>query len=369
MVRQLTDLVARKDPEAANYVHWGATSQDALDTGLVLQLRDSLDWMEPRAQAFGDAIANLVDRHRDTLMPARTLLQHALPTTFGLKAAGWLDALGRHRVRLREIRRRDLTLQFGGAAGTLAALREKGIAVAGQLAHELKLPLPDAPWHSHRDRFADAAAKLGLLTGTLGKIARDITLLMQTEVGEVREPAGDDRGRSSTMPHKHNPVGSVVALAAATRVPGLVATMLSATVMEHERGVGGWHAEWETLAEIVTLTAGSLNHMIDVVSGLQINAETMMQNMRQMQGQIMAESVTTAIAEHLGRGNAQAIVEEVCTRASADGIELRAALANDGRVTQLLAIADIDRLLNPRNYLGASSSIIDRILTSWHENK
>jgi 3-carboxy-cis,cis-muconate cycloisomerase len=171
------------------------------------------------------------------------------------------------------------------------------------------------------------------------------------------------------MPHKHNPVGSVVALAAATRVPGLVATMLSATVMEHERGVGGWHAEWETLAEIVTLTAGSLNHMIDVVSGLQINAETMMQNMRQMQGQIMVESVTMAIAEHLGRGSAQAIVEEVCARASADGIELRAALANDGRVTQLLAIADIDRLLNPRNYLGASSSIIDRILTSWHENK
>src|SRR5262245_4395894 len=276
MVQQLTALVATEDPEAARYVHWGATSQDAIDTGLVLQLRGAFDWMEPQLHALGDAIANLAERHRETPMVARTLLQQALPTTFGLKAAGWLDAVARHLVRLREIRGTDLTLQFGGAAGTLAALREKGPAVASALADELKLPQPNAPWHSHRDRLAEVAAVLGLLAGTLGKIARDVTLLMQTEVGEVREPSGNDRGRSSAMPHKHNPVGSVVALAAATRVAGLVSTMLTATILDHERGVGGWHAEWETLADIVTLTGGSLLQMSGIVSELQIDSDAML---------------------------------------------------------------------------------------------
>jgi 3-carboxy-cis,cis-muconate cycloisomerase len=369
MVQQLTALVASEDPEAARYVHWGATSQDAIDTGLVLQLRDAFDWMEPRLHALGDAIAKLADRHRETLMVARTLLQSALPTTFGLKAAGWLDAVARHVVRLREIREKDLTLQFGGAAGTLAALHEKGPAVASALADELKLPLPNVPWHSHRDRLAEIAAVLGLLAGTLGKIARDVTLLMQTEVGEVREPSGNDRGRSSAMPHKHNPVGSVVALAAATRLPGLVATMLAAMTSEHERGVGGWHAEWETLADIVTLTGGSLLHMSGVISGLQIDDDAMTKNLHRTHGQIMAEAVATGLAEHLGRANAHMIVEEACAKAAANGSELRDALAGDARVTQALPVADLERLLNPRNYLGSSETLIDRILASWHVAK
>ena len=368
-VKQLTALVAREDPKAAGFVHWGATSEDVIDTGFVLQLRDAFDRMEPQLQSFGDAIARLVDSNRETLMVARTLLQQALPTTFGLKAAGWLDAVGRHRTRLREIRRRDLTLQFGGAAGTLAALGEKGLAVASALAYELNLPQPNAPWHTHHDRFAEVAALLGLITGTLGKIARDVSLLMQTEVGEVQEPSGHNRGGSSTMPHKHNPVGSVVALAAASRVPGLVSSMLAATILEHERGIGGWHAQWETLAEIVTLTAGSMLHMTEVVSGLHIDAEAMGQNLERTRGQIMAEAVVTAMAEHVSRGDAQAIVEEACSRAEAEGTGLRAALAGDRRVTQMLAIADLDRLLNPRNYLGSSAQMIDRVLASWNETK
>jgi 3-carboxy-cis,cis-muconate cycloisomerase len=368
-VQQLTALVAREDAEAARYVHWGATSEDVIDTGCVLQLRDAFDRIGPQLQTFGDALARHVDSNRETLMVGRTLLQQALPTTFGLKAAGWLDAVGRHHTRLREIRRRDLTLQFGGAAGTLAALGEKGLAVAGALADELQLPQPDAPWHSHHDRFAEVAALLGLITGTLGKIARDVSLLMQTEVGEVQEPSGHNRGGSSAMPHKHNPVGSVVALAAATRVPGLVSTMLAATILEHERGVGGWHAQWETLAEIVTLTAGSLLHMSEVVSGLRIDAETMRQNLERTRGQIMAEAVATGIAERVGRNDAQAIVEEACARAAAEGTGLRDALVSDRRVTQVLAIADVDRLLDPRNYLGSSGQIIDRVLASWHETR
>jgi 3-carboxy-cis,cis-muconate cycloisomerase len=365
LVQQLTALVAAEDPGAAGYVHLGATSQDVIDTGLVLQLREAFDWIEPQLHVLGDAIAKLADRHRETLMAARTLLQQALPTTFGLKAAGWLDAVARHLMRLQEIRGRDLTLQFGGAAGTLAALREKGTAVASALADELNLPQPDAPWHSHRDRLAEIAAVLGLLAGTLGKIARDITLLMQTEVAEVREPTGDDRGRSSTMPHKHNPVGSVVALAAATRVSGLVSTMLTATILDHERGVGGWHAEWETLADIVTLTGGSLSQMSGVVSGLQIDSDAMMKNLQRTHGQIMAEAVATGLAERLGLANAYLIVQQVCAKAAAEGTELRDALGSDARVTRALPVADLERLLNPRNYLGSSERLIDRILESW----
>jgi 3-carboxy-cis,cis-muconate cycloisomerase len=369
MVKQLTALVAGENPEAARYVHWGATSQDVIDTGLVLQLREALDWMEPQLRALGDALARLADRYRVRLMVARTLLQQALPTTFGLKAAGWLDAVARHLMRLREIRGRDLTLQFGGAAGTLAALREKGTAVASALAAELKLPQPDAPWHSHRDRFAEIAAVLGLLAGTLGKIARDVALLMQTEVGEVREPPSNDRGRSSAMPHKHNPVGSVVALAAATRLPGLVSTMLAAMTLDHERGVGGWHAEWETLADIVTLTGGSLLQMSGVVSELQIDGDAMLKNLQRSRGQIMAEAVATGLVERLGRADAYRIVEQACAKAAADGIELRDALASDARVTQVLPISDLEWLLNPRNYLGSSEKLIDRILASWHLSK
>jgi 3-carboxy-cis,cis-muconate cycloisomerase len=369
LVQQLAALVANEDPVAASYVHWGATSQDVIDTGFVLQLREALDCMESQLRSLGDAIAKLADRHRQTLMAARTLLQQALPTTFGLKAAGWLDAVARHLMRLREIRTRDLTLQFGGAAGTLAALREKGTAVAIALADDLKLPQPDAPWHSHRDRFAEIAGVLGLLAGTLGKIARDVTLLMQTEIGEVREPSGDDRGRSSAMPHKRNPVGSVVALAAATRVPGLVSTMLAATILDHERGVGGWHAEWEALADIVTLTGGALLQMSGVVSQLHVDSDAMTKNLQRSQGQIMAEAVTAGLAERLGRANAYRIVEQACAKAAAEGTDLRDALASDARVTQALPIADLEWLLNPRNYLGSSEKFIDRILASWHVAK
>ena len=251
LIKELTNLVARSDQEAARYVHWGATSQDAIDTGLVLQLRDAFDAIESDLQHLCETLAQMALDHRTTSLPARTWMQQAVPTVFGLKVAGWLDALTRHRARLQETRQRVLVLQFGGAAGTLASLGADGMKVAQELAKELKLGLPELPWHSHRDRIVEVGTTLALLVGTLGKIARDISLQTQTEIAEVFEPSGDGRGGSSTMPHKRNPVTCAVILSAAQQVPALASSLLSAMPQEHERGLGGWHAEWQTLPELV----------------------------------------------------------------------------------------------------------------------
>ncbi|MFL6719149.1 MAG: 3-carboxy-cis,cis-muconate cycloisomerase, partial [Burkholderiaceae bacterium] len=264
LVRQLTAAVLRQDQEAGKYVHWGATSQDAIDTGLVLQLRDALDLLDADLRALADGLAALARQHRATIMIGRTWMQHALPTSLGLKLAGCLDAVLRHRQRLEELRGRALVLQFGGAAGTLASLGDQGLNVAATLAQQLGLALPDLPWHTQRDRVAEAATVMGLITGTLGKLARDLSLMMQTDVAEVAEPSAPGRGGSSTMPHKRNPVGCAVALSAAVRVPGLVSTMLSGMVQEHERALGGWQAEWDTLPDIALLTSGALRQMREV---------------------------------------------------------------------------------------------------------
>ena len=278
MVKQLTALVAKHDPAAARFVHWGATSQDAIDTGLVLQIRAGLAGIEPDLQRLTAALAALAETHAKTVMIGRTLLQQAVPVTFGLKAAGWLAAVERTRARLAAAGRAAQVLQFGGAAGTLAALGDRGLDVAAALAKELDLALPELPWHGHRDRLVDVAAALGLLVGTLGKMARDLSLLMQTEVAEAFEPAGQGRGGSSTMPHKRNPIACAVALAAATRVRHLVATLLAAMPQEQERGLGGWHAEWETLPEIFLLASGALHHMADAIAGLTLDTERMRDN-------------------------------------------------------------------------------------------
>jgi len=243
LVQQLTALVGRDDEQAMRFVHWGATSQDAIDTGFVLQLRGALECIQAELKRLSGMLASLAEKHRSTAAAGRTLLQQALPTTFGLKVAGWLDAIHRHSERISEVRRRALVVQFGGAVGTLAALGNEGIDVARELGEELHLTAPDLSWHAHRDRVVEVAAMLGLLTGSLGKIARDISLQMQTEVAEVFEPFGAGRGSSSTMPHKRNPVTFAVVLAAAARMPGLVSSMLGTMVQEQERGLGGWHAE------------------------------------------------------------------------------------------------------------------------------
>ena len=362
LVKQLTTLVAKDDPEAARFVHWGATSQDANDTGLVLQMRQGFDILEADLAALCIGLTELAQKHRSTPIAGRTLMQHALPTTFGVKVAAWLDAMNRHRERFAETGARVLVLQFGGAVGTLAALRERGLQVAEALAAELRLGLPALPWHTQRDRVAEAATTLGLCTGTLGKVARDISLHMQTEIAEVFEPAGEGRGGSSTMPHKRNPVSAAVVLSAATRVPGLVGTMLSAMVQEDERGLGNWHAEWETLPEIFRLTAGALHQMAVIVPHLEIDAARMRRNLDATQGLIFAEAVTMAMGKHIGKSATHTLLEAASRQARESGKHLREVLAQNRAVTGHLTSAELDRLFAPENYLGVAEELVDRVI-------
>jgi 3-carboxy-cis,cis-muconate cycloisomerase len=362
LVKALTAAVAKSDEKAAGFVHWGATSQDAIDTGLVLQLRAAFDPIASQLAQLADAIARLVEEHRTTLLAGRTWLQQASPVTFGLKTAGWLDAINRHRFRFAAARQQVLVLQFGGAVGTLAALGTQGSAVARALAEELKLELPSVPWHTHRDRFAEVAAALGLLVGTLGKIARDISLMAQTEVGEALEPAAPGKGGSSTLPHKRNPVGSAVVLAAAIRVPALVSIMLAAMPQEHERGLGGWHAEWDTLPEIFLLAAGALSHTTQIVGGLEVHEEKMDHNLEATHGLILAEAVAIALAKHIGRMPAHHLIEKASHAALESGRPLNDVLVQDKQVREHLSAAEIDKLLDAKNYTGSAESMIERVL-------
>jgi 3-carboxy-cis,cis-muconate cycloisomerase len=362
LVKALTAAVAKSDEKAAGFVHWGATSQDAIDTGLILQLSGAFDLISRQLGDLSEALAQVTEEHRTTLLAGRTWLQQASPTTFGFKAAGWLDAVNRDRARVVATRKQVLVLQFGGAVGTLAALGEQGPAVARALAEELKLELPSVPWHTHRDRFAVVATTLGLLVGTLGKIARDVSLMAQTEVGEALERAAPGKGGSSTLPHKRNPVGSAVVLAAAIRVPALVSTMLAALVQEHERGLGGWHAEWETLPEIFMLAAGALSHTIQIVNGLEVHEEKMAQNLEATRGLILAEAVAIALAKHMGRMPAHHLIEQASRKALESSRTLRDVLAEDKQVRDHLSTAEIDKLLDPKNYIGSAASMIDRVL-------
>jgi len=364
MIAALTSLVARDDASAARYVHWGATSQDAMDTGLVLQLRQLAAIVRDDLDRLSAALAGRAEEHKGTLLAGRTWLQHAAPVTLGVKMAGWLDAVERHAARLDQMLPRVLVLQLGGAAGTLAALGGKGLEVAEALASELGLPLPAIPWHAQRDRVAEVATFLGLLTGTLGKMARDLSLLMQTEVAEAFEPAAAGRGGSSTMPQKRNPVSSAVVLAAAARVPGLVSTLLSAMVQEHERGLGGWHAEWETLPELCVIAAGALRQMVETVEGLEVDPARMRANLEATQGRILAEAAAMALAARVGRPQAHEMVERASRRSSETGRPLRDVLAEDPAVAQHLPARDLAAVFDPRSYLGQSAAFVDRVLAA-----
>jgi len=333
-----------------------------MDTGLVLQLRDALDALDADLTRLTAACARLAERTADLTMAGRTWLQQALPITFGVKAAGWLSAVNRHRERLRQMRPRVLVAQLGGAVGTLAAFGSNGLVVAEALADDLGLALPDVPWHAHRDRLVEVATTLGSLVGTLGKLARDLALLAQTEVGEAFEPAGPDKGASSTMPQKRNPVGASVALAAAVRVPGLVATMLAAMPQEHERGLGGWQAEWETLPEILRLAAGALWQMIQVAEGLELDANRMRANLDITKGVICAEAVAMALVPMLGKTTAHQVIEDACRQALTRDVALRAVLADNTQVTALLSADELDRLCDPRNATGLADQLIQRAL-------
>ena len=364
LVKALTAEVAKSNAEAARFVHWGATSQDIIDTATMLTLRTAIDALLTDLDRAIAGFAKLAAKHRNTPTVARTWLQHALPMPFGLKLAEYAAALHRSRARLKVLRDNGLALQFGGAAGTLAALGDNGMAVSEALARELQLPLPDAPWHTHRDRIAEAASVLAILSGTCGKIARDVSLLMQTDVGEAFEPAGPGRGGSSTMPHKRNPVAAASALAAATMAPNLAATIFAAQVQEHERSAGPWHAEWPTLPTLLLVTSGALNAIVDIAEGLDVDADRMRANLDTTHGLIMAEAVTMALAEKLGKADAHHLIEDASRRAVASKRHLRDVLADDTRVTTHLDAARLTKLFDPLAYQGASQALIDRLLAS-----
>lgn len=360
LVKALGKQIAARSAEAERYVHMGATSQDVMDSGLVLQLRRAIVLLERDLTRLADAMAEQAQRHAGTPLAGRTWLQQATPVTLGMKIAGWLGAVTRHRQRLNEIKPRLLCLQFGGASGSLAALGDQAFSVAEALADELQLALPEQPWHTQRDRLVEFAGLLGLIAGSLGKLGRDVSLLMQTEVGEAFEPSAPGKGGSSTMPHKRNPVGAAVMISTATRAPGLVATMLAAMPQEHERSLGLWHAEWETLPELCCLVSGSLQQALQVIPGLQVDAERMAINLQSTKGLVLAEAVSIALAQRIGRDAAHHLVEQCCRRAVEQGAHLRQVLGETPQVSEQFSSDELDRLLDPAHYLGQARHWVER---------
>ncbi|MFZ6044660.1 3-carboxy-cis,cis-muconate cycloisomerase [Pseudomonas sp. CR3202] len=362
LVKALGKRIAAQSPEAERYVHLGATSQDAMDSGLVLQLRNASTLLERDLATLADALAVQAERHADTPLAGRTWLQQATPVTLGMKLAGVLGAVTRHRQRLAELKPRLFCLQFGGASGSLAALGSQAWPVAEALARELDLDLPDQPWHTQRDRLVEFASLLGLIAGSLGKLGRDLSLLMQTEAGEVFEPSAPGKGGSSTMPHKRNPVSAAVLIGAATRAPGLVSTMFAAMPQEHERSLGLWHAEWETLPELCCLVSGALQQALLLVPGLEVDAARMRRNLDLTQGLVLAEAVSIALAQRIGRDAAHHLVEQCCRQAVKEGAHLRTVLGGHAEVTAQLSAAELDRLLDPAHYLGQARRWVERAI-------
>ncbi len=350
--------------EAAAHLHKGATSQDVLDTAMMLVTRRALDLLIADLSAAADACASLVERHRGSIEPGRTLLQQALPLTFGLKAAGWLAGLDGALVELAGIRERELAVQFGGAVGTLASLGDRGLDVAGELADQLGLPAPELPWHTVRLRPARIACALGATLGVTGKIGRDVVLLAQTEVAEVSEGGGPGRGGSSTMPHKRNPVGAIGLVACAQRGPGLVATMLGAMAQEHERGAGTWQAEWETLPALLRLTGSAAALVRDLLGGLEVDPVKMRDDMDMTGALVMSESVAAALTPTLGRADAQDLVEQAARLSVDSGRAFREVLLEVPAVADSLGVDGLDAALDPGSYLGVTAELIDRALAA-----
>lgn len=364
LVRMLTTQVAG---DAQKFVHWGATSQDAIDTALMLQMRDGLDLLLDDLYHICAVCAQLAEQHRQTVMIGRTLLQQALPITFGLKAARWLALTVRQIRALREHRQHTLAVQLGGAAGTLASLGEHGLRVMELLAAELQLPIPDLPWHTERDCIAEIATTLGIVAGVMAKIAGDVVLLAQTEIGEVMEGVAPGKGGSSTMPHKHNPVDAIHARAAARLAMGVVPTILAALEQEHERAAGAWQAEWTAIPNLFRFTASAVERVRLALDNLQIDPARMSVNLALTNGLIMAEALTMALAPHLGKSEAHRLVQALCEQAVHSGIHLRQAALAEARVCTILTVTQIDQALDPGSYLGSTAAFIDRALTSYQE--
>jgi len=360
--KALTAKVQAANADAARFVHWGATSQDVADTALVLLLKRAQAILARDLGRLETALRRMSDEHQNTVMLGRTLLQAAPPVTFGLKAAGWLGAIRRSRARLEASFAETLILQFGGASGTLAALGEKGLDVGRAMAEELGLGFPDAPWHTHRDRLGALVAACGVLTASLGKMARDISLLTQSEVAEAEELGGEGRGGSSTMPQKRNPIASVVTLAAANRVPGLVASFLSGMVQEHERGVGGWQAEWPTVAAVIQATGLAAASMAEAAEGLDINRARMRDNIDATSGVIFSEKASMLLAEQIGRDAAHKLMQEAVRKSESEKRTLAEVLGEMPEAAKVLDKKAIRDLETPEKYLGVAGDFRKRLV-------
>jgi 3-carboxy-cis,cis-muconate cycloisomerase len=348
--------------EAARYIHLGATTQDILDTALVLQLQRAFAIVRRDLIALARVLADRAARFRDVPICGRTHLQHAVPTTFGLKCAVWASPLVTHLERLEQAAPRILVVQLGGAAGTLAALGADGPAVVEAFARELALGVPLLPWHALRDGLAEAAALLALICGSLSKFALDITLMMQTEVGEVSEPHEQGRGGSSTMPQKRNPIASEYILGATRAVHALVPVMLGSMVADHERATGPWQSESLALPQCVALTAGALAHARSIAEGMTIDTDRMRRNLELTGGLIMAEAIATALARSIGRAAAEEAVARACNRSIAESVPLATILRDEPELQPHLTDAEIDRVTNPALYLGSSGAFVDRVV-------
>jgi len=360
VVDQLTALCGK----FGEYVHWGATTQDIMDSAVAIQMREALVIVDDDLGAISDSLAKLARRYRDTPMAGRSMLQHAVPITFGLKVAEVLAAVDRHRTRLDELRPRAIIGQFGGAVGTLASLGERGLEVRRELMKELQLGEPAIAWHSHRDTIAEVGNFLALTTGTLAKFATDIKLMMQTEVAEASEPAQAGRGASSTMPQKRNPVACSFIIACAALARQNAAALMEATVQDHERASGPWMIEWVALPEAFLAASGALFHARNLTGGLHIDEKRMRENLEATGGLISAEAVMMALAPHLGRHRAHELVAELSRRAIAERTSFIEILAADSEVSAHLDRAALEKLLNPSNYVGLASEMVDRILNA-----
>jgi 3-carboxy-cis,cis-muconate cycloisomerase len=358
LVKALAARVREADAESASFVHWGATSQDVADSALVLTLRRARPILTADHLRLEATLRALSDRHARTVMLGRTLLQPASPITFGLKAAHWVAALARGWARVDAAFDAALVLQFGGAAGTLAALGNRGLEVSQRLSEELDLANPGDSWHTDRDRLAALVSSCGIYTATLGKIATDIALLMQHEVGEVSEPGGE----SSAMPHKRNPAGCAVTIAAATRMPGLVAAFLTGMIQEHERAVGGWQAEWATIAAAVQSTGAAVAALADATGGLTIYPDRMRGNLEKTGGVIFAERAIMLSAAKAGKQAAQALVNAALARSRETGERFRDSLAALPEASRMLSPEQLRTIDAPEEYLGAAEAIRRRLL-------
>src|SRR4051812_45668186 len=344
------------------WCHWGATTQDITDTATVLQIRESLDLIERDLDGIGDALARLAKKYRDTPMAGRSNLQQAVPITFGYKMATMLSAFERHDERLAQMRKRIEVGEFGGAAGTLSSLGKDGLKVQAELMKRLKLAQPDISWHTVRDRIAEVGCFLGLVTGSCGKIAFDVKLLMQTEVEEVFEPFHEGRGSSSTMPQKRNPISCVYITAQSAVVRTQVAALLNAMEQDHERATGQWEIEWLVLAEIFVLAAGCLAQTKFLMSGLQVDEKRMRANLDITKGLIVSEAVMMGLGSKLGRQYAHDLVYDVCRQVVATGRPLAELLAENKEIAKHMNKAELQKLCDPANYLGQAGEMVDRVL-------